>query len=113
MQIMGVFEMSNEINLKKKSDLIHSKIMGLKLNSGGSLTHLKTDIPDEYNEEYTQYYQYERSEKYIVKIKVYVDKVKITVFFGIAPPVVKVDSPVVFSDIEKAVNYIESFLNSM
>ena len=112
MQIMGVFEMSNEISLKEKSDSIHSKIMGLKLKSGGSLTHIKTDIPDEYTEEYKHHYEYERSEKCIAKIRVHVDKKKIVV--EIDSLTVAVDCPVkVCLDTKEAVNYIESFLNSM
>jgi len=109
---MRVFEMSNEINLKEKSDSIHSEFMGLKLKSGGSLIHMKTDCPDKDKKEYAHYYEYERSEKRIVKIKVYVDEEKITVFIN--SPVVTVDSPVkVFSDTKEAVKDIESFLNSI
>ena len=114
MQIMGVFEMSNEINLKEKSDLIHSKIKGLKLKSGVPLIHTKTVCPDKYQEEYAHYYNYERSEKYIAQIRVHVDKEKIVVFYEIVPPVVTVDcSNKVFYDTEEAVNDIEYFLNSM
>lgn len=112
MQIMGVFEMSNEISLKEKSASIHSEIMGLKLNSGGSLIRYNT-VPDKYNKEYTHYYKYERSEKYYVGFEVHVDEEKIVVC--------QTDSIIsnvslsfkVFSDTEEAVNYIESFLNRM
>ena len=112
MQIMGVFEMSNEIKLKEKSDLIHSKIKGLKLNSGGSLIRTDTLSPDEYTEEYKHYYEYERSEKCIAKIRVHVDEKKIVV--EIDSLTVAIDCPVkVCLDTKEAVNYIESFLNSM
>ena len=113
MQIMGVFEMSNEISLKEKSDSIHIEIMGLKLKSDGSLIHIKTDCLDKYNKEYAHYYKYERSEKYCVWFEVHVDEEKIVVC--------QTDSIIsnvslsfkVFSDTEEAVNYIESFLNRM
>jgi len=109
---MGVFEMSNEISLKKKSASIHSEIMGLELKSDGSLIHIKTDCPDKYNKEYAHYYKYERSEKCIAKIKVHVDERKIVV--EIDSLTVAVDCPVkVCLDTKEAVNYIESFLNSM
>ncbi len=105
--------MPNEINLKEKSDLIHKKIMGLKLKADCSLTRIETVCPYIDNEEYAAHYHYERSGRYIVKIRVYVGKEKITVVSEIVPPVVKCSPVEVFLDTEEAVNHIESFLNSM
>ena len=103
--------MSNETSSKGKSNSIHSKLMGLKLKSGGSLIHIKTDCPDKYTKEYKHYYEYKQSGKRIVKIRVYVDEEKIVVFRN-SSGVVN-GSTEVFSDIEKAVTNIESFLNSI
>ena len=113
MQIMGVFEMSNEISLKEKSASIHIEIMGLKLKSDGSLIHIKTDCLDKYNKEYAHYYKYERSEKYYVGFEVHVDEEKVAVCKNVSIES-NVDFPFeVFLDTEEAVNYIECFLNSM
>jgi hypothetical protein len=110
MQIMGVFEMSNEISLKEKSDSIHIEIMGLKLKSDGSLIHIKTDCLDKYNKEYAHYYKYERSEKYYVGFEVHVNEEKVIVCQTDSIKSNVQLSFEEFSDTEEAVIYIKTFL---